>query len=116
MEPIFTFLLSGFVSMSAALSAGAINKMPEDQKTGRLASRNTQVAIVMAGNLAALTLVAAMAFGVLHLNWWIPVSCLFISFPVAHILVIQKILGDVKALLLMTPFVIASIPMLYYYW
>lgn len=116
MDPIFTFLITGFVSMSAALSAGAINKLPDEQKMGKLAERNTQVAIIMAGNLAALSMIGAMAFGMLNLVWWIPVVCLFISFPVVHIVVMQRLLGDVKNLILMTPLVIGSIATLYYYW
>ena len=116
MDPIFTFLITGFVSMSAALSAGAINKLPDEQKTGKLAKRNTQVAIIMAGNLAALSMIGAMAFGMLNLVWWIPLVCLFISFPVVHILVMQRLIGDVKNLILMTPLVIGSIATLYYYW
>jgi hypothetical protein len=115
-DPIFTFLITGFVSMSAALSAGAINKLPDEQKTGKLAERNTQVAIIMAGNLAALSMIGAMAFGMLNLVWWIPLVCLFISFPVVHILVMQRLIGDVKNLILMTPLVIGSIATLYYYW
>jgi hypothetical protein len=102
--------------MSAALSAGAINKLPDEQKTGKLAERNTQVAIIMAGNLAALSMIGAMAFGMLNLVWWIPLVCLFISFPVVHILVMQRLIGDVKNLILMTPLVIGSIATLYYYW
>jgi hypothetical protein len=115
-DPIFTFLITGFVSMSAALSAGAINKLPDEEKTGKLGERNTQVAIIMAGNLAALSMIGAMAFGMLNLVWWIPVVCLFISFPVVHILVMQRLIGDVKNLILMTPLVIGSIATLYYYW
>ncbi len=116
MDPLFTFLITGFVSMSAALSAGAVNKLPEEEKAGKLAERNTQVAIIMAGNLAALTLVGAMAFGMLNLEWWIPLVCLIITFPVAHLVVMQRLLGDVKNLALMTPLVIGSIATLYYYW
>jgi hypothetical protein len=115
-DPIFTFLITGFVSMSAALSAGAINKLPDEEKTGKLSERNTQVAIIMAGNLAALSMIGAMAFGMLNLVWWIPLVCLFISFPVVHILVMQRLIGDVKNLILMTPLVIGSIATLYYYW
>ena len=102
--------------MSAALSAGAINKLPEEKKVGKLAERNTQVAIIMAGNLAALTLVGAMAFGMLNLVWWIPLVCLLITFPVVHLLVMQRLLGDIKNLKLMTPLVIGSVATLYYYW
>ncbi|WP_293268900.1 hypothetical protein [Neptunomonas sp.] len=116
MDPIFTFLITGFVSMSAALSAGAINKLSDEQKIGKLAERNTQVAIIMAGNLAALTMIGAMAFGMLNLMWWIPLLCLLVSFPVVHILVMQRLLGDVKNLILMTPLVLGSVATLYYYW
>ena len=40
MDPIILFLITGFVSMSAALSAGALNKEPKDQKEGFLATNN----------------------------------------------------------------------------
>ncbi len=116
MDPMITFLITGFVSMSAALSAGAINKLPEEKKVGKLAEKNTQVAFVLAGNLAALTLIGALAFGVRQLEWWIPLLCVFVTFPVVHILIMQRLLGDVKNLILMTLLVLISIPTLYYYW
>lgn len=116
LDPLIVFLLTGFFAMSAALSAGAINKLPEEKKTGRLAERNTQVAVVLAGNLAALTLIGAMAYGIKNIHWWIPVSCLFITFPVVHIVLMQRLLGDLKNLVLMTALVIASIPVLYMLW
>lgn len=116
MDPIFVFLFSGFVSMSAALSAGAINKIPEAEREGWLASRNNQVLVVVLGNLAALTLVGAMAYGVLNLTWWLPWVCLFISFPVVHLVLFQRLLGDLKNLLFMGVLVVAAIPALYCYW
>lgn len=115
-ESLYLFLVTGLVSMSAALSAGALNKLPEDQRPACMASRNGQVAIIMAGNLGALTLIGALAYGVRHLDWWIPVSCLFVTFPLIHIVVIQRLLGDLKALVLMLPLVLASIVALYYFW
>lgn len=116
MEPLFVFLFSGFVAMSAALSARDINKLPEEQKTGRLASRNAQVAVVFAGNLAALTLVGALAYGMRQLEWWIPLVCVFISFPVVHFVFFQRLWSDFINLSLMTLLVIVAIAALYYYW
>jgi hypothetical protein len=116
MELLYVFLATGFVSMSAALSAGAINKLPEEDKPGFAKSRNGAVAVIMAGNLSALTLLFAMAFGFSKLDWWVPLSCMFISFPVLHVLIFQRMLGDVKNLFLMFPLVIGAIASLYYYW
>lgn len=113
---LYVFLATGLVSMSAALSAGAINKLSEEDKPGFAKSRNGAVTVVMAGNVAALTLLFSMAFGFLKLDWWIPLSCMFISFPVIHVVLIQRLLGDVKTLFLMAPLVIVSAVALYYYW
>lgn len=115
-EALYLFLATGVVSMSAALSAGALNKLPEDQRPAFMSSRNGLVAVIMAGNLGALTLIGALAFGVRHLDWWIPVSCLFITFPLVHVVLFQRLLGDFKTLMIMLPLVIASIVALYYYW
>ncbi|MBV0932951.1 hypothetical protein [Marinobacterium weihaiense] len=115
-EALYLFLVTGVVSMSAALSAGALNKLPEDQRPAFMSSRNGLVAVVMAGNLGALTLIGALAYGVRHLDWWIPVSCLFVTFPLIHMVVIQRLLGDMKALFVMLPLVVVSIGALYYFW
>ncbi|MFW1678328.1 hypothetical protein ACFVYJ_11185 [Pontibacter sp. JAM-7] len=116
MDPLIIFLATGLVTMSAALSAGAINKLPEESKPAFAASRNGMVAVIMAGNISAITLLFAMAFGFLHLDWWIPLICMFITFPVVHVVILQKLLGDLKTLLLMGPLVIAAMPVLYYFW
>ncbi|MDI3326813.1 hypothetical protein QKW35_20745 [Pontibacterium granulatum] len=113
---LYVFLATGLVSMSAALSAGAINKLPDEDKPEFAKSRNGLVAVIMSGNYSVLTLLFAMAFGVLKLDWWIPLSCLFISFPVIHVVVLQRLFGDVKNLFIMMPLVIASGFALYYYW
>jgi len=102
--------------MSAALSAGAINKLPEEDKPAFATTRNGMVTIIMMGNVAALTLLFSMAYGFYNLEWWIALLCMFISFPVIHVVIVQQMLGDVKALLLMSPFVLLSIPTLYYFW
>jgi len=115
-NPIILFLISGFVSMATALSAGALNKLPKDQKEGFLSTSNGALLVVMAGNLAALTLVGAMAYGFANLHWAIPLSCIFISFPGAHVLVTQKLLGNKWSLLLMLPLTLVSAVLLYMYW
>lgn len=115
-EALYLFLATGLVSMSAALSAGALNKLPEDKRPAWMNSRNGLVAVIMAGNLGALTLIGALAYGVRHLDWWIPVSCLFITFPLVHVVLFQRLLGDFRTLVLMMPLVVASIAVLYYYW
>jgi|TARA_R110002050_G_scaffold72766_3_gene156741 hypothetical protein len=115
-DPLIIFLLTGVVSMSAALSAGAINKLSEEDKPALARTRNGMVAIVMLGNIAALTLVFSAAYGFVNLEWWIALLCVFISFPVVHVIVIQQVLGEFKALMLMSPLVVLSIPILYLYW
>jgi len=115
-EALYLFLATGLVSMSAALSAGALNKLPEDQRPAFMRTRNGAVTVVMAGNLGALTLIGALAYGIRHLDWWIPVSCLFVTFPVIHLGLIQRLLGELKSLLLMLPLVLASAVALWYFW
>lgn len=102
--------------MSAALSAGAINKLPDEDKPDFTKTRNGLMMVVMSGNLAALTLIGAMAYGFRTLDWWIPLSCMFVSFPIAHILIFQRLLGDLRALFLMMPCVLVSIGALYHFW
>jgi hypothetical protein len=114
--PLVVFLICGFVAMSAALSASQLNKLPEDQRTGALASKKAQVAVVFAGNLAALTLIGALAYGFRLLEWWIPLACVFVSFPVAHYILFDRIFSPLVNLCLMTALVVAAIPTLYIYW
>jgi CHASE2 domain-containing sensor protein len=114
--PIVIFLVCGFVAMSAALSAGRLNKLPEEERKGALVSKNVQVSIIFAGNLAALTLIGALAYGVRHLEWWIPVVCAFISFPVVHVIIFDRLFSPLVNLCLMMALVIVAIPTLYIYW
>ncbi|NRA21850.1 MAG: hypothetical protein HRU05_15350 [Oceanospirillaceae bacterium] len=116
MNPMILFLITGFVSMSAALSAGALNKVPKDQKEGFFASNNGALFVVMSGNLAAITLLGSMAYGFKHLHWAIPLSCMFVSFPMVHILILQKFLGNKWSLLTMIGPSLLSACALYWYW
>lgn len=117
-ESLIIFLISGLVSMSAALSGGALNKQTDQEKPSWLRSDRARVSVIFAGNYAALTLVGAMAFGFLNeqIHWSIPLSSIFLTFPLIHILFIQKLLGDARALLLMMPVVIACSVILYVNW
>jgi hypothetical protein len=115
-DPLIIFLVTGVVSMSAALSAGAINKLPEEDKPAFATTRNGMVTIIMMGNIAALTLLFSAAYGISNLEWWIVVLCVFISFPVVHVVGIQQMFGEVKALILTSPLVLISAAALYYYW
>ncbi len=116
MDPIILFLLTGFVSMSAALSASALNKVPKDQRQGFFATNNGAISVVMMGNLAAITLLVSMSYGFKNLHWAIPLSCMFISFPMIHILVIQRMAGDKWSFLAMIVPTIVSASLLYVYW
>jgi cobalamin synthase len=115
-DPIILFLLTGFVSMSAALSASALNKVPKDQRQGFFATNNGAISVVMMGNLAAITLLVSMSYGFKNLHWAIPLSCMFISFPMIHILVIQRMAGDKWSFLAMIVPTIVSASLLYVYW
>lgn len=116
MDPLVLFILSGFVAMSGALSAGAINKLPESERPAFAQTRNGLLAVVMAGNLSAATLIFAAAYGVRLLGWWIPLLCLIISFPLLHMLVVQRFLGPLKGLMIAAPACIAACVFLYIQW
>lgn len=115
-DALYIFLTAGVVSMAAALSASALNKLGEDSRPDWFKTKNAQVAVVLAGNLAALSLVAAMAFGFLTLHWSIPLSCMFVTFPIIHLVILQRLLGDAKTLFLTLPLVILADVYLYINW
>jgi hypothetical protein len=115
-DALVIFLATGLVSMSAALSAGALNKLPEADKPAYLKNQNGLVTVMVLGNLAALTLIGALAFGFSRLDWWIPLSCVFISFPVTHFVVIQRLLGDLKNVFVSGALAVVSIPVLWWNW
>lgn len=115
-DTLMIFLLTGLVSMSAALSAGTLNKLPEGSRPDFLKRPNGLVTVIMIGNFAALTLIGALAFGFRKLDWWIPLTCIFLTFPVVHILILQRLLGNLRNLFLMAPLVLVSIVVLYLNW
>jgi hypothetical protein len=115
-ESLYIFLLTGVFSMSAALSVGAINKMPESDRPAWFAVKQNMVMMVVLGNLAALTLVGSLAYGFQTLHWSIPLSSMFITFPIVHQLLVVKMIGATKALFITFPATLASIAVLYIYW
>lgn len=116
LDPLFIFVVTGMVSMSGALCAGGINKLPEEEKPEFAATREGMTKIVIAGNLAAVAFIFAAAYGFSHLDWWIPLLCMFVTFPVFHFVVVQQLLGNVKGLWITTFLSIVSLPVLYLYW
>lgn len=116
LDPLIIFVVTGMVSMSGALCAGAINKLPDEDKPAFASTREGMTKIVLAGNLAAVTFIFAAAYGFSHLDWWIPLVCMFITFPVFHYVVVQQLLGNVKGLWATMALSLASLPVLYLYW
>lgn len=115
-ESLLVFLITGLVSMSAALSAGSLNKLPEQEKPSFLKDRNGLVWVMVLGNLSALTLIGVLAFGFSRLEWWIPLSCVFITFPVIHFVFIQKLLSDLANVFVSGSLAFISIPVLWFFW
>ncbi|WP_415892050.1 hypothetical protein ACMXYN_12175 [Neptuniibacter sp. PT8_73] len=115
-DPLIIFLVSGIFSLSGALSAGGINKLPEEDKPAFAQKRNGLMTIVLAGNLAAATFIFSMAYGVRHLDWWIAPLCMFITFPVAYLVILQPMLGELKTLFISTIISAVSLVALYLYW
>lgn len=117
-DELVIFLATGLVSMSAALSAGALNKLPEADKPAYLQNQNGLVMVMVLGNIAALTLIGALAYGFSRsdLAWWIPLSCVFFSFPVVHFVLIQRLLGDLRNVFISGFLALLSIPLLWWFW
>ena len=116
MDPLILFLFTGFISMSAALSAGQLNKLPDEDKPAFMQNRNGQVLVIMAGNLGALTLIGALAYGFRLLEWWIPLSSILLTFPAISVGITQRMFGDKVNLLLMLPLTLLSAGLLFYFW
>jgi len=115
-EALYIFLTAGVVSMAAALSASALNKLTEETRPSWLQTKNSQVAVLLSGNLAALSLLGVMAYGFQALHWSIPLTCMFVTFPIVHILVLQRLLGDAKTLFLTLPLTIGADIYIYLNW
>lgn len=116
MEPMLVFLLSGTFSMSAAIATSKLLKRPDEERPSWLQSTSSARKVLLLGNLFALVLVAAMWFGITHLTWWIPIACLFITFPVIHVLILERLFGDVKGMVVCGAASVASTGLLWLHW
>lgn len=116
MEPLIIFLIIGGLSMSAALSAGEINKLPTEEKPEFINTRVGMLGVLIGGNIAVLMLAVTIYYGIQYLKWWLVTLCVLITFPAFYKLIICNLLKPVVALLLTTILTLALIPVLYYFW
>ncbi|MEH6629037.1 MAG: hypothetical protein V7739_21595 [Motiliproteus sp.] len=116
MDPIIVFLIAGTLAMSAAISASKLLKLPEEEQPAWMGSKSGKIRVLIGGNLFALTLVASVVYGAFHLIWWVPVACLFITFPVIHVVILEKLLGSAKGFWITGVAALASNLLLWLFW
>ena len=116
MDPIIIFLLSGLFPMSAAISASKLMKLPEEQRPGWVQGESGMRRVVLLGNLFGLILIAALWFGFTYLDWWIPLVCLVITFPVVHLVVIERLFGLSKSFMFSGALSLAVTGLLWLHW
>ena len=116
LDPILVFLIAGAFAMSAAIFASKLLKLPVDEQPEWAQGKSGNVRILLGGNLFAIALIAAVVYGFYHLVWWIPVACLFITFPVIHVIILEKILSPGKGFLFSGICTVACLPLLWLYW
>lgn len=116
MDPIIVFCIAGVFAMSAALCASQLVKMDDETAPVWARGKSGKTKVLLGGNLFAVILIAAMAYGIFHLIWWIPVVCLFISFPVIHVLILEKLLGPSKGFMISGFAALASTALMWLYW
>tara|TARA_R110002167_G_scaffold56558_8_gene160540 strand:+ start:7569 stop:7964 length:396 start_codon:yes stop_codon:yes gene_type:complete len=116
LDPIIIFLLSGLFPMSAAISASKLMKLPEEQRPGWVQGESGMRRVVLLGNLFGLILIAALWFGFTHLDWWIPLVCLLITFPVVHLVVIERLFGLSKSFMFSGALSLAVTGLLWLHW
>ncbi|MEH6652323.1 MAG: hypothetical protein V7707_20080 [Motiliproteus sp.] len=116
MDQIIVFLLSGLFPMSAAISASQLMKLPQEQRPGWARSQTGMRNIVLLGNLFGVVLIAALWFGFSHLDWWVPLSCLVFTFPVVHLVVIERLFGLSKSFMFSGALSLAVPALLWLHW
>ncbi|RDE22839.1 hypothetical protein DV711_09745 [Motiliproteus coralliicola] len=116
MEPIIVFLLCGVFPMSAAIAASKLMKMPEEERPAWVREEAKLQRVVMLGNLFGLVLIAALWYGFTRLEWWIPVLCLVLTFPVIHLMVIERLFGLSKSFMFSGALSLASPVLLWLHW
>ncbi|KAA0874185.1 hypothetical protein [Nitrincola tapanii] len=116
LEPVYIFLVCGVFAMSTALSASALIKLPEEQRPKCMQDPSRLTAVMLLGNVSALTLIGVLAFGFSRLEWWLPLGSVFITFPLVHYVFLQRLLGDARNLLLSGALTLLAIPVLWWAW
>ncbi len=116
MDPILVFLIVGTFAMSASISASKLLKLPEEEQPAWMQGNSGKVRVLIGGNVFAVTLVAAFVYGLFHVTWWIPVACLFITFPVMHVVNLEKLLGAEKGFFICGGVAVASSVLIWLFW
>jgi hypothetical protein len=116
LDPIIIFILSGLFPMSAAIAAGKLMKLPEDQRPAWIEGESGLRNVVLLGNLFGVILIAALWFGFTHVAWWIPLLCLVITFPVIHVVVIERLFGLSKSFMFSGALSLAATGLLWLHW
>ncbi len=116
LEQIIVFLLSGVFPMSAAISASKLMKLPADQQPAWGQGEAGMRTVVLLGNLFGLILIAALWYGFSHVDWWVPLLCLVITFPVVHVVVIERLFGLSKSFMFSGALSLAAPVLLWLHW
>ncbi len=116
MDQIIVFLLSGLFPMSAAIAASKLMKLPADEQPGWVQGEAGMRKVVLLGNLCGVVLIAALWFGFSHLDWWVPLSCLVFTFPVVHLVLIERLFGLSKSFLFSAALSMAVPVLLWLHW
>ncbi|MFT5720478.1 MAG: hypothetical protein ACI9W6_000774 [Motiliproteus sp.] len=116
MDPIIIFLLSGLFPMSAAITASKLMKLPAAERPGWVQGDVGLRKVVLLGNLFGLILIAALWFGFTHIVWWIPVLCLVITFPIVHVIIIERLFGLSKSFMFSGALSLAATGLLWLHW
>lgn len=102
--------------MSAALSANTLVKMDDEEAPLWARDKAGKTRVLLGGNLFGIILVAAMVFGIYHMTWWIPVICLFVTFPAFHVIILERLLGPAKGLMFSGFVALGSIALMWMSW
>ncbi len=116
LDPIIIFLLSGLFPMSAAIAASKLMKLTEEQRPSWIQGESGLRNVVLLGNLFGLILIAALWYGFTHVEWWIPLLCLVITFPVVHVIIIERLFGLSKSFMFSGALSIAATGLLWLHW
>ena len=110
------FLLSGLFPMSAALAAAKLMKLPEAERPAWIATESGMKRMIWLGNLCGVVLLGALWYGFTHLDWWVPLLCLVLTFPVIHLVLIERLFGMSKSFMFSVTLSMAVPGLLWLYW